>query len=323
MDKEFEGRKSHWCIVIADDHAPACVMDGALDWRPGPVQYSCLGGSATLLHRALHRAASIAPTSQILVTALEEYRDQWEPILWSVRPQMRFVGDKRTSPLLASAAAILSIARIASSAIVTILPARCYVAHEWILRQALRQVGSELPHIPEGVAALGMVDIDEGVDEDYLVLSHVRTGRGLPVQGIARRPTAWVARHLRRQGAVVSSGIMIGHASTFAAHIWKHWPGISQRITRLAAMAGAAQRECEIPNSLQDRVPGAILKSLRWHPPAFPQRVFTVCDSGWSGLKSPHAVTRIVEFMANQTHRRRHQLISPPTTAHHGAPIAL
>jgi mannose-1-phosphate guanylyltransferase len=322
MVREFEGRKSHWCIVIADDHAPNWVAYGASAFRPAPVQYSCLGGSATLLHLALHRAVEIAPASQILVTALEEHRDQWEPILWCVRPEMRFVADKRTNPLLTSAAAILSIARVAPSSIVTILPARCYVGHEWILRQALRRVAAELPHIPEGVATLGMVDIDEGVDEDYMVLHRVRIGRGLAVQGIAQRPTAWVARHLRRQGAVVSSGIMIGHASTFAAHISKHWPGISQTITTLAAMARAAQRECEVPSSLQHRVPGAVLKSLRWRPPAFPQRVFTVCDSGWSSLKSPQAVIRIAEFMANRSDGRQ-SLMSPLTTPNHGEPVAL
>ncbi len=100
MDGELGSGRSHWCIVVADDHAP--------EWVP----YGCLGGSATLLRQALHRAASIAPISQIIVTALEEYRDRWEPILWSVRPEMRVIGDKRTSPLLISAAAILSIARV-------------------------------------------------------------------------------------------------------------------------------------------------------------------------------------------------------------------
>ena len=98
MVREFEGRKSRWCIVIADDHAPEWVAYGALELRPAPVQYSSLGGSATLLRLALQRAASIAPTSQILVTALEEYRNHWEPVLWSVRPEMRFVSDKSTSP---------------------------------------------------------------------------------------------------------------------------------------------------------------------------------------------------------------------------------
>jgi len=308
--------------VTADDHAPEWIAYGGLDLRASPVQYNCLGGSASLLHLALHRAASIAPTSHILVTALEEYRDLWEPILWCVRPEMRFVADKRTNSLFTSAAAILSIARLSPSSIVTILPARCYVRHEWILRQALRQVASELPRIPEGVATLGMLDIDEGVDEDYMVLSRASTGRGLEVQGMACRPTAWVARHLRRQGAVVSSGIMIGYAGTFATHIAKNWPGIHQRITTLAAMARAAQRECEITNSLQERVPSAVLKSLRWRPPAFPQRVFTVCDSGWSGLKSPQAVTRIAEFVANRVDRSR-PLNGLQTLSNRGDPLTV
>ncbi len=161
------------------------------------------------------------------------------------------------------------------------------------MRQALRQVASELPHVPEGAATLGMLDIDEGVDEDYMLVSRAGTGSGLAARGIARRPTAWVARHLRRQGAVVCSGIMMGYSGVFAAHILKHWPEIGQRLTTLVATAGAAQLECKIPSSLLNRIPGSVLKPLRWHPPAFPQRVFTVCDSGWSSLKSPHAVTRI------------------------------
>ncbi len=321
MVREFEGRKSHWCIVIADDHAPDWVAYGAPELLPAPVQYGSLGGSATLLHLALQRAASIAPTSQILVTALEEYRNQWEPILWSVRPEMRFVSDKCTYQLLTSAAAILSIARVSPFGIVTILPARCYVGHEWILRQALRRVASELPHIPERVATLGMVDIDEGVDEDYIVVGRARTGCSLAVDGIARRPTAWVARHLRRQGALVSSGIMIGYAGVFAAHILKNWPGISERLTTLVATAGAAKLECEIPKDLQHRIPASVLKSLRWQPPGFPQQVFAVYESGWSGLKSQYAVARIAEFVSNRTDGCQ-PLLSRPTAPGHGEPIA-
>jgi hypothetical protein len=322
MARQIDPRSSHWCIVVADDHSPEWVPYGALELHPVPVQYGCLGGSATLLHQALHRAASIAPASQILVTALEEYRDRWEPILWCVRPAMRFVSDKRTNSLLSSAAALLSIARISPSSIVTILPARCYVAHEWILRQALRQAVCELPYVPEGAATLGMLDIAEGVDEDYMVVSRARTGRGLTAYGIARRPTAWVARHLLRQGAVVSSGVMVGYAGVFAAHISKHWPEISQRLTTLVTLAGAAQRECKISNGLQHREPGSALKPLRWHPLAFPQRVFTVCESGWSGLKSPHAVARIAEFVANQIPGREPSL-TRPTSRNHSEPIVL
>jgi mannose-1-phosphate guanylyltransferase len=303
MSREGDPRKSRWCIVAADDAAPEWVAYGALEARAVPVQYGRLGGTATLLHLALLRAASIAPTSQIVVTALDEYRDLWEPTLWCVRPEMRLVSDKRTSSLLASAAAILSIANTSPSAIVTMLPARCYVGHECILRQAIRHVVSELPRIPQGVATLGMVDIDVGVDEDYMLVGRAGSGPGLSVQGIARRPTAWVARHLRRQGAVVCSGIMIGYAGVLAAHISKHWPGFSEKVTTMLAMARAARRECEIPRNLQNRMPSCVLKSLRWHPPALPQRVFTVSESGWSGLKSPYAVTRVAEFVASAVDR--------------------
>jgi hypothetical protein len=149
-----------------------------------------------------------------------------------------------------------------------------------------------------------MLDIDEGVDEDYFVVGRSGAGRGLTIHGIARRPTSWVARHLRRQGAVVSSGIMIGYAGRFAAHIAKHWPEVRRRLTTLVDAAHTDRVECRISSSFHNRQPGAVLKLLRWHPPAFAQRVFTVCDSGWSGLRSPHAVARIAEFIANQIDQR-------------------
>jgi len=130
-------------------------------------------------------------------------------------------------------------------------------------------------------------------------------GRGLEVRGIARRPTAWVARHLRRQGAVVSSGIMVGYAGVFAAHMARHWPEITQRLRNLLVVAGAAKQECRIPSGLQDRLSGSVQKSPRWNPPIFPQRVFPVCDCGWSGLKSVHAVARIADFLARRIPRQR------------------
>jgi mannose-1-phosphate guanylyltransferase len=132
------------------------------------VQYCQLGEPATLLQKALNRARQIAPPAQILVTARDEYRDLWESALWFVSPTHRFVSDTRAASALATAAAMLSIAADSRSNIVTILPARCYVAHEWILSAALQQVRAALPKIRAGVATLGMVDIDDGIDEDYL-----------------------------------------------------------------------------------------------------------------------------------------------------------
>src|SRR5579863_6065162 len=129
--------RARWCIVVADDHGPqgAPVVGAARPSRP--VQYCRIGESATLLHKALRRAARIAPTCQLMVTALEDFREQWEPALWFVRPENRFVCDHPSASLLTTAAALLSIAAKSPSHVVTVLPARCYVAQEWILGAAL------------------------------------------------------------------------------------------------------------------------------------------------------------------------------------------
>jgi mannose-1-phosphate guanylyltransferase len=264
-----------------------------------PAQYSRLGESSTLLQRALKRAVRIAPASRVMITALEEYRDYWEPALWCVRPQNRFVCENRAASLLTGAAAVLSITAASPSSIVTILPARCYVAREEVLRQALSHVLSMLPRVSEGVATLGMVDLNDGVDEDYLVGANVSAGPGLRVEGFARRPTAWIARRLRHQGAMIASGIMVGYAGAFAAHISKHWPGLTLKLMQLVAAASAAGEECEVPMDLQAGVPKHVLRSLRWNPPSFPQRVFCVRGCGWSGLKSAQAVVRMGPWLSN------------------------
>jgi hypothetical protein len=290
--------RSRWCIV-ADDYGP--------DWAtgpgglPAPVQYCPLAKAATPLQRSLHRATAIAPASQVIVTTFEDYRSHWEPSIWFVPPERRFVCDNRAASQLSSAAAILSVAACSPSNVITILPARCFVLHEGILKNALNRALAELPSVPEGAVTLGMVDLEEGFDEDYLIVGRPRIGGGHNVEGFARRPVAWVARHLRQSGALVASGIMIGYAGVFAAHISRNWPGIAKKLSNVVSAAAAIGEECEIPSSLNRGVPPAVLHSLRWHPPAFPQRAFGVRGSGWSGLKSPRSVMRVVDFFSSGT----------------------
>jgi hypothetical protein len=146
-----------------------------------------------------------------------------------------------------------------------------------------------------------MLDAEDAVDENYLLVSRARIGRGLSVDGFARRPVAWVARHLKSHGALVASGIMIGYAGVFAAHISKNWPGISRRLTVLSETAAMAGEECDVPASLDRNVPKSILNSLRWRPPAFKQRVFGVCRSGWSSLNSPQAAAQMLDYASRRS----------------------
>jgi hypothetical protein len=223
--------KFSWCIVVADDHGPEWAPTVQFGERPSPVQYSRLGGSSTLLQRAMRRAARMASPSQVMITALER---------------------------------ALSI----------------------------------LPGVREGVVTLGMVDIDEGIDEDYLAVARARIGAGFNVLGLARRPASWTARLLVQQGAMIASGIMIGYAGAFAAHISTHWPGLAQTLAKLGAAAAATGSECEIPMNLQRGVPRPTMKSPRWNPPMFPQRAIPVMGSGWSGLRTQRAVGRVTTYSA-------------------------
>jgi mannose-1-phosphate guanylyltransferase len=290
--------KFNWCIVVADDHGPEWAPIMQLGERPSPVQYSRLGGSSTLLQRAMRRAARTAPPSQVMITALDEYREYWEPSVWYVRPENRFVGENRATSLLTGAAALISIAQLSPSHVVTILPARCHVVQEWVLRAALERALAILPGVREGVVTLGMADIHEGIDEDYLAVARASVGAGYTVLGLARRPTSWIARLLVQQGAMIASGIMIGYAGAFAAHISKHWPGLTQSLAKLSEAAAATGSECEISMDLQRGIPGPTMKSLRWNPPLFPQRAIPVIGSGWSGLRTQRAVGRMATYFS-------------------------
>jgi mannose-1-phosphate guanylyltransferase len=285
-----------WSIVVADDHGPEWAPRIVAATRPSPVQYCRLGASRTLLQLALRRALVIAPAGKVMVTAMQGSRSQWEPSLWFVRAENRFVGDKRSSSL-ATAAALLSIAVRNPSDIVTILPAKCFVAHEQILHEGIERALGILPEVPEGVVTLGMVDMDEGVDENYLVARRGDRGPGLIVHGYARQPVPWIARCLRRQGAVVASGIFAGYAGVFAAHISRQWPGLTHDLTTAVTSAASGGIEVTIPEKLTRNARTA-LRALRWHPPSFAQRALPVRGCGWSSLNSARAVARVSEFLA-------------------------
>jgi hypothetical protein len=298
MNQRAQRSRAHWSIVVADDHGPEWAPSWERSQAPAPVQFCRLGNSTTLLQKALQRGARLTSPWQLLVTARDEYRSLWEPSLWYVKPKQRFVCDHRSSSWLTTAAALLKIANEAPSTVVAILPARCYVRHEDVLSAALERALMVLPSIPEGVVTLGMNDLESDIDEDYLVPSSQACGPTLKLLGVERAATAWIARHLRDKGAMVASGIMIGYVGIFAAHISRHWPGISAKLLQRVAAGSAAGVETVVPSALQRGVPAAMLRTLQWHPPSLQQRALRVLHCGWSGLRSANAVARISAFVS-------------------------
>jgi mannose-1-phosphate guanylyltransferase len=285
------GKRKAWCIVVADDHGPEFVPSTTGVARTSPVQYCGFGDPATLLQKAMHRALRIAHHSQIAVTVREDNRARWESALGFLRPEHRFVSDTRMTSSLTTAAALLAVAADSASNVVTILPTRCYVGDERILSSAIDQLGTVLPGVPEGAATLGMVEIDDGVDEDYLVPCEANEGPGLAVLGMARRPVGWVAQHLRQHGAMVASGILTGYAGVFAEHIHNRRPALAKALSdfKAAAVGGENRLHADMCRN----VPRSVLQPLRWSPPLFPQRALRVLRCGWRGLHTARAVSRI------------------------------
>jgi hypothetical protein len=108
---------------------------------------------------------------------------------------------------------------------------------------------------------------------------------------MARQPAGWVARHLLQHGAMVASGILMGYANRFAAHMGKHRPAL------LKAPAGvlreAAGGDVRFFEDMHRGMPRRVLQSFKWWPPTFPQPAFPVYRCGWKGLHTALAVARI------------------------------
>jgi hypothetical protein len=276
-----------WAVVVGDDHGS----------QAPPAQYCSHNGRRTLFQESLQRALRIAPASQVMVTAADVCRFHWEPALWFIRPEHRFISAELGMSWLTTAAAILAIANRAPDSIVTLLPAGCFVSHEAILSEAVDKALSLLPLVPESVISLGMLDLDGGIDEDYLVPHKGDRQFVQPLVGIARRPTPWIAHHLRAEGALVASRVICSYARTLAAHVSSVWPGLTSTLLEHIRAGAPKRHDGGVRMMVPKGLPKAILRTRQWYPPALPQRALRVTACGWSGLRTARAVARLGAFL--------------------------
>jgi mannose-1-phosphate guanylyltransferase len=284
---------AQWCIVVADAAGPEWPLSDDINAPRAPVQFCGLGGPTTMLQKALHRAGRISHAARVMVTADERNRSHWQPALWFMRPEHRFVSESPGWSLLTTAAAVLSIAARAPSALITILPARSYVADEWTLTVALHRVLSNRSLLTDGIVTLGMLGAQPGVDEDYLVLSAPDGRPTAAVSVTAQRPAESVARDLVRRGAVVASGIYVAHARALVALLYRYWPMLTRKILRQISHSPASGAEYNIPPSLAREELRVASRPFWDRPPWMPVRAMRVAPCGWSSLSSLRAIARV------------------------------
>jgi mannose-1-phosphate guanylyltransferase len=293
---------SRWSIVVADAAGPEWLVadDSHAQWAP--VQHCGLGEPTTMLQKALHRAGRISHATRTVATVAEAHRSRWQQALWFTRPEHRYVSEFPGWSSVTTAAAVLSIAARAPDALVTILPARCYVADEWTLTLALHRALSERTILADGIVTLGMVGADTDVDENYLLPGASKGQPTVAVSGIAQRPMESVARNLVRQGALIASDIYIGHASTLALLLSKYWTAATHTLLEHLTSSTTPGVENRIPPSLAREALRVAPRMSRDRPPWIPLRALRVAHCGWSGLRSPRAIERIVASQANSLH---------------------
>jgi mannose-1-phosphate guanylyltransferase len=244
-----------------------------------------------MLQKALHRARRISDAARVIVTAAELHRSHWQPGCWFVRPEHRFVSESPGWSLLTTAAAVLSIAARAPAALITIVPARCYVADEWALTAAIHSVLSDRSFLADGIVTLGMVGAQPSVDEDYLVLSEPDGRPTAAVAVTAQKPAEWLARDLVRRGAVVASGIYVASARALAAMLYQYWPMLTRKILRHLKHSLVPGIENCVPPTLSHE---EATRPFRDRPPWMPVRALRVAGRGWSSLCSADAIERVV-----------------------------
>jgi mannose-1-phosphate guanylyltransferase len=285
--------RSHvrWCIVVADAASPTWRLPEKTRANYGPVQYCGFGEPTTMLQKALHRAVRVSRAARVLVTTAEIHRSYWQGALWYVPPKHRFVSARPGWSALSTASAVLWIAARDPSAVVTILPARCYVADEWALTVALHRALYERPWIDDDVVTLGMAAVEPAIDEDYLI---VRASDGRPTGTVPVAPGELrVAKAIEGSGAFIASGIYIGYAGTLAVLLYEHWPTLTHKLLRQLAGSRNGAGEWHVPSQLAREALREAPQQFWDHPPWAAEQVFRVKPCGWSGLRSTRAIARI------------------------------
>jgi mannose-1-phosphate guanylyltransferase len=295
--------RTRWCIVVADAAGPKWPPSAGINAQMTPVQYCSLVEPTTMIQKALHRAGRISHRMATLVTAAEVHRPHWQQALWFTRAEHRFVSHLPGWSWLTTAAAVLSIAARSPSSLITVMPARCYVEDEWILTVALHRVLSAPSLLIDGIVTLGISGAEPGIDEDYLVLRTADHRPTIAVAYTARRPVDRIARQFVQRGALVATGIYIASASTLAAHLFRHWPTLTNSLVRYLDQTYARGEEIRIPAALAHEALGEVPPRIRDRPSRLNLRALPVAHCGWSSLRSAQAIERIAA--PQPTQRRR------------------
>jgi len=288
---DISNSQARYCIVVAASERLDRLTDNSHQ-RQLNFQQAAIAKKRFLRETSV-RARRVASPANVLVSAREEDRSIWVGPLWFTRPARRFISDRGVPTSLSTAAAVLSIAARSPSSLVTILPSDFWVARESVLAEAIEAALTAMKQVPDTVATLGMSDNDPGGDEDYLIVGPGSSRMGVAIQAKADRPKPPVAKRLLDEGALVASGILLGHAQAFAVRIRKYWPQWAQELTATVGLDCSTEAERRLSADQCLHISRSVTYSMRLFPPTFAMRAFRVHGSGWCSRRRSNTVNDV------------------------------
>jgi mannose-1-phosphate guanylyltransferase len=302
------GRDHLWAIVLAaGDGERVSALTTDAGGSVVPKQYWSFDGDKTMLRWALDRLHGIVRADHIVAVVAAQHRRFWASELSElprenvvIQPRNRGTAAGLLLPLLHV------LLRLDADARVAVLPSDHYVAHEGILRRALREAARPAQGAEERVVLLGMRPGDFDAGYGWIVPSVPFSGSVGGVAGFVEKPNREAARTLMEGGALVNAFTLVGNGSALVRLYEETLPELLDRFMR--SLRQDAPMECL--EKLYATIPEVDFSRDVLERSPCRLSVLPVPECGWSDLGT---IARIESFQGAVRGMNRPRL--PPTIA--------
>lgn len=275
-----------WTIVLAGGSGARLADESRRRYGYArPKQYCAFDGHGTLLDRAIGRARRFSAPEQIVVITTRAHRSEAREVL-DGHPGVVHLEQPRgrdTTPGLLLP--LLYVLSRGPDDPLLMLPADHHVESEALFAEA---VGRAIDAVTEDPGRVAMLAAEPGsAPEDYgWVVPRVPGDPRSGVMGFREKPGAAEIEHLRAQGALVNTFVLVAKARMFAALMATRTPGWWRVLTGANGDAMRIEAAYDVlPSSNFSR---EVLEKI----PHLLHLVTVPSDAGWSDVGTPARLAR-------------------------------
>ena len=285
--------EERWSVVLAGGRGTRLAALTTVAGETIPKQYCALAGGASMLRRALWRAAATSGRERMLVVVTAEQRRWWERELHDLPAENVLVQPEDRGTAAGILLPLAEVVSRAPEAVVTVVPADHHVEREEELREALELAATTVRRDRRPVALVGVTPEELDPDLGWIVPRRA-AGRGaLPVVRFREKPSPAEAATLLARGAVVNTFL-------FAARAASLWALCERLIPEVALPVGGARGGCL--RTAYRQIPSRDFSKMVLERSAASLSVVTAGSCGWSDLGTPERVARCLRWTSGASH---------------------